>query len=76
MTETTTKFIQTVDDLEHMTGIAMTLSLNTHEREVDSWREEYCSYIFGKLCMHAQTILLVRPKAECVLDRYEYTVPH
>lgn len=64
MTETKEKYLQTVDELEHITGIAWTLSLETTNRKVDSWREQYCSYIFAKLCLHAQAVLYLKPELD------------
>jgi len=71
MSDIKQKYLSTLDDLEHITGTAMTLSLETQNREVDSRRKQYCSYIFGKLIMHAIAVLLVRPNIERQLDKYE-----
>jgi len=71
MSDIKQKYLNTLADLEHITATAMTLSLETHDREVESWRKQYCSYIFTKLIMHAQAILLVRPNLERQLDKYE-----
>jgi hypothetical protein len=71
MTETQKKFIEKVDDLEHIIGVAMAMSLDTTERDVDSWREQYCSYIFTKLILHVQALLSIRPTIELPNDRFE-----
>lgn len=52
----------TIDDFQHITNLAVKLSTETTGREVDSWREEYASYIFVKICMHAISLLKLRFK--------------
>lgn len=64
------KYLQTIDDLEHIVAVAWDISSDSHDREVNSWREEYSSYNFGKLCLHAQVILQLKPDL-VVKDRYE-----
>jgi len=71
MTETETKFLERVDDLEHITGVAMAMSLDTSGQEVDSWRKQYCSYIFTKLILHVQALLSIRPSIEHPNERFE-----
>src|SRR3990167_10750447 len=70
MTETRKKYLKTVDDIEYITAITWNISVDTHEREVKNLRLEYCSYIFGKLCFHAQAILQLKPDLE-IKERYE-----
>ncbi len=69
MTENTKKFLEAADDLEYITAIAWNISVDAHEREANNWRQEYCSYIFGKLCLHAQAILQLLPDLE-IKERY------
>jgi len=52
----------TIDDFQYITNLAVKLSTETTGREVDSWREEYASYIFVKICMHAISLLKLRFK--------------
>jgi len=52
----------TIDDFQYITNLAVKLSIETTGREVDSWREEYASYIFAKICMHAISLLKLRLK--------------
>lgn len=69
MSEIRKKYLETIHDLEYITGVAWNMSVDTHEREVNNWRLEYCSYIFGKLCLHAQAILQLKPELE-IKERY------
>jgi len=52
----------TIDDFQHITNLVVKLSIETNGREVNSWREEYASYIFAKICMHAISLLKLRFK--------------
>jgi len=70
MSDIKQKYLSTLADLQHITGIAITLSFETHNQKVESWREEYCSYIFAKICLHAQAVLQLSPDLE-PRDRYE-----
>ncbi|HML96570.1 MAG TPA: DUF5677 domain-containing protein [Thermodesulfobacteriota bacterium] len=73
MNDTTNRYLKTVDDLEYITGIAWSMSINTHGRDVNSWRFEYCSYVFGKLCLHANAILQLIPEID-TKERYSKSI--
>lgn len=47
----------TIDDFQHITDLARKLSIENTGREVDSWRAEYASYLFAKICGHAISLL-------------------
>lgn len=57
------KYSKSVQDLEKLVNTCISLSNNTHKRKVDSWREEYGSYIFAKLCIHSIAILKLIPES-------------
>jgi len=56
-TKTKQNYKESIASFEHITNIAIKLSIETTGREVDSWREEYASYIFAKICLHAISLL-------------------
>lgn len=47
----------TIDDFQHITDLAQKLSIENTGREADSWRAEYASYLFAKICRHAISLL-------------------
>jgi hypothetical protein len=57
------KYSNSVQDLEKLVNTCILLSNNTHERKVATWREEYGSYIFAKLCVHSIGILKLVPES-------------
>lgn len=57
------KYLNSVQDLERLIATCITLSNNTHKREVDSWRKEYGSYIFAKMCVHTIGIQKLVPES-------------
>lgn len=59
----TEKYLQSIADLKHVTDVAVKLSIETHGRTVESWRKQYGSYIFTKLCLHALALLKLKPEA-------------
>lgn len=61
MSPAESKYLENTNDLEHLAGIALRLSAETQEREVNSWRLEYGSYIFTKICCHAVALLQLKP---------------
>jgi Family of unknown function (DUF5677) len=50
-------YIDSIGDFNHITNLAAKLSIETTGREVDSWRVAEASYIFGKICTHAISLL-------------------
>lgn len=57
------KYLQNLRTLVALCQTAMNLSLATYGRVVHTWREEYGSHIFGKICVTAIAILKLLPKS-------------
>ncbi|OPX35026.1 hypothetical protein B1H10_02220 [candidate division KSB1 bacterium 4484_188] len=57
------KYLKSLQDFEAIFKFAMKLSLDTHGRQVDTRREAVASYIFTKICLHANSILKLTPKS-------------
>lgn len=57
------KYLQDLRTLETLCQTAMNLSITTDERVVSSWREEYASYIFTKICVTTIAVLKLLPKS-------------
>ena len=55
------KYVESIKDYEKLCNICIQLSINTHKRKVNSWREEYGSYIFAKIATHSIAILKLLP---------------
>jgi len=58
------KYLQDLRTLEGLCKTAMDLSISTYGQEVPTWREEYGSDIFGKICVTSIAILKLLPKSE------------
>lgn len=56
-------YLRKLNDLESLCEAAINLSNSTQGREVDTWREEYASYIFSKVCLTTISILKLLPKS-------------
>lgn len=57
------KYIESIKDYENLCKMCLHLSINTHKRKVESWREEYGSFIFAKITLHAVAILKILPNS-------------
>ena len=56
-------YLRTLNDFESLCETAINLSNSTQGREVDTWREEYASYIFSKVCLTTMSILKLLPES-------------
>ena len=56
-------YLHRLNELESLCEVAINLSNLTQGREVDTWREEYASYIFSKVCLTTISILKLLPKS-------------
>lgn len=70
----TKRYLESIANLKHVTDVAAKLSMETHGRTVDSWRVQYGSYIFTKLCLHALALLQLRPEVGVPRTANELTV--
>lgn len=61
MSTITERYLRSIADLKHVTDAAVRLSIETHGRTVKSWRKQYGSYIFTKLCLHALALSKLKP---------------
>ena len=50
-----------LQDFYKISEIAISISNNTHGREVDSWKLEYGSYTFTKICLHSMSLRAILP---------------
>jgi hypothetical protein len=57
------KYLESVKEYEKLCKMCLQLSANTHKRKVETWREEYGSYIFAKITTHAIAILKLIPNS-------------
>lgn len=57
------KYLESVKEFEKLCNVCIQLSINTHKRKVESWREEYGSYIYAKIATHSIAILKLLPES-------------
>jgi len=55
------RFNQSVEDFTTLMNVVLTLSNDTHGREVQTWRKEYGSHIFTKLVFHSIALRKIFP---------------
>jgi Family of unknown function (DUF5677) len=58
------KYLESLKDYDKLSNICTQLSINTHKRIVETWREEYGSYIFAKIVAHSIAILKLLPNSK------------
>lgn len=57
------KYLKSVKEYERLCDTCIRLSINTHKRKVETWREEYGSYIYTKIATHSIAILKLIPES-------------
>lgn len=57
------RYLQSVKDYEKLCDACIKLSINTHHRKVETWREEYGSHIYAKIATHSVALLKLIPES-------------
>lgn len=64
MIEYHTKYLKQLSEFESLVAVALKISEDVHGIKVNTWREQYGTYIFAKICFHILAIERLLPKSK------------